>query len=152
LYEALLAHAIHQDALFWGRVQVLLGIQAGVLAGAFVVRDSLWLALPLLLVGALLTGLLLLLASQDRQDRLANQRLLDTLGRRLLSDRLIAEAQLCPSLPIRFSAERHGITAMLSGSVILFLSLLLLVLVDLGFAVLLVLRALDVCGLSRLAG
>lgn len=61
--------SMHQDNLFWSRTQTLIAVQGGTLAGAFAVKDydALW--LPLLVFGAVLTGLLLATAERDQNDR-----------------------------------------------------------------------------------
>ena len=85
LYSALMAHYLHQDRLFWSRTQLLIAVQAAVLATGFSQRGH-WLALAIMLFGALLTFLIMILVIKDQADRDVNLPIMDNLADDLLPD------------------------------------------------------------------
>jgi len=92
LYETLFSFFLHQDQLYWSSTQLLLAIQAGVLAAGYGLRTS-WLGPAILLVGALVTLLLLFLVLKYEWDRDVNLPILDKLARDLLPHPIKAELQ-----------------------------------------------------------
>lgn len=61
---------IHQDSLMWSRAQTLIAIQAGTLAGIYVINDGQWLLKVLLaFLGIVLTSFLIILRELDRSMR-----------------------------------------------------------------------------------
>jgi hypothetical protein len=85
LYSALMAYYIHQDRLLWSRTQLLIAVQAAVLATGFSQRGH-WLALAIMLFGALLTFLITVLVIKDQADRDVNLPIIDRLADELLPD------------------------------------------------------------------
>jgi hypothetical protein len=64
-------YALQQDSLLWSRVQMLIAGQAGILAGAYVVREHRAVAIPLVAIGIVFTLLLfnLIQHCRFRRDR-----------------------------------------------------------------------------------
>ncbi|HEY5707473.1 MAG TPA: hypothetical protein VIS96_18085 [Terrimicrobiaceae bacterium] len=85
LYEALLAHALHQDRLVWDVSQMLIAVQGGVLISGYALRSH-WFAVAILLLGAFLTLFLLALVRKHELDRDVNRRLLDSLAESLVPE------------------------------------------------------------------
>ncbi len=63
------AFSIHQDNLVWSRSQTLIAIQGGTLAGAYGLRATPELSLPLLGLGLALTVLLWIVVERDQNHR-----------------------------------------------------------------------------------
>lgn len=115
LYSALMAHYLHQDHLLWSRTQLLIAVQAAVLATGFSQRGH-WLAPAIMLFGALLTFLIMLLVIKDRADRNVNLPIMDKLSDALLPDGIKDELrqekkatniQLTKTLRFRFICGRY---------------------------------------------
>ena len=66
-------YSIHQDNLFWSRVQTLMAIQTGTLAGSYYLayekQDNLEVAWCLTALGVILTALLWIIAERDQLHR-----------------------------------------------------------------------------------
>lgn len=83
LYDSLMKHRIYQDGLLWSRVQLVIAIQAAVIAGGYKERATL--AGPLImLLGAWVTFVVLLLILRDYDDSCVNQELMDRLADELV--------------------------------------------------------------------
>ena len=134
LYAAVLRHYLHQDAILWSRVQVLLAIQAGVLAGAVALRTNAFVAAAVLLLGAFFTLLLLLLGLKDELDRDINLPLLDALARRITAAAPFPDLALDLRTPIRMASPRRPWHVPLRGRTILRFSLILLMVLDVALA------------------
>lgn len=134
LYTAVLRHYLHQDAMLWSRVQLLIAIQAGVLGGSTALRSNSDLAASLLILGAFFTTLLLLLARKDELDRDVNVPLLDALGQRILAQMPLEGVVLDPKAPIRLTAGKRPWHVPFRGRTILWLTIALLLVLDLALA------------------
>jgi hypothetical protein len=75
LYSALMARYLHQDRLLWSRTQLLIVVQAGILAAGFSQRGH-WFAFALMFFGALLTLLILSIVLKDERDRDVNNHIM----------------------------------------------------------------------------
>lgn len=69
LFDALLRIWAHADAYLWNRARLILGVQAGVLAGASAVNEIPFIAAIILFAGALLSAALFLMVKRDEQTR-----------------------------------------------------------------------------------
>lgn len=67
--RSMYAEGIHFDSQLWSRTIVLIGMQSLVLAGAYFVRNSRALALPLLIMGVILTVSIARVARSDEESR-----------------------------------------------------------------------------------
>jgi len=90
LYEALMAHMLHQDRLVWDMTQLIVVIQGGALASGFTLRSH-WLGPVVLLFGAVLTIMLLALVVKSELDRDANRAIMDRLANELLPQKIKGE-------------------------------------------------------------
>lgn len=120
-YQILMQHREYLDRLFWGRVQILHLVQAGVLAGSFYLRGQgypIFFSIALLSLGIILTSLLFIICRYDWNDVEENKKSLYPLG---------------DALGIRWSSERPTIFGYrIYGHRILYLILILFLLADLG--------------------
>lgn len=87
LYEALMAHVIHQDQLTWSIYQLLIALQGGVLVSGYALRDR-WLSWAILFAGAIITIRLLALAEKNQLDRDVNREVMDLLAERILPNEI----------------------------------------------------------------
>ncbi len=135
LYEALMAHVLHQDRLVWDVSQVLIAVQGGVLLAGYSLRPH-WLSVAILLLGAFLTLLLLALVRKHELDRDINRRVMDRLAESLLPDSLKGELrQPNTTEPIvRISAPASH--SHMRGRFILRSVIYMLIAIDIGFAIL----------------
>jgi len=85
LYSALVSFYLHKDQLLWSRTQLLIAVQAGVLASGYHFK-SIWLGPIVMVLGALLTFMFLQLVEKDRSSRDANLELMETLEHCLIPD------------------------------------------------------------------
>jgi hypothetical protein len=90
LYPALMAHVLHQDRLIWDIAQLVIALQAGVLASSYAAREH-WLGPAILLLGAGVTLVLLALVVKCEMDRDVNRELMDMLGSRFIPTEVRAE-------------------------------------------------------------
>lgn len=134
LYTAILRHYLHQDAMMWSRVQLLIAIQAGVLAGSVGLRGNSRLAAAVLLLGASFTLLIFWLVLKDELDRDVNLPLLDALARRLTDVEAFKGLNLDHDTPIRLAAKRRPWYVPLRGRAILRVSIIVLLVSDVGLA------------------
>jgi len=59
--------SMHQDNLFWSRIETLIAVQGGILAGSYALgQENILLALPLVIAGAFITILLFSIAERDQ--------------------------------------------------------------------------------------
>ncbi|MFC1871066.1 hypothetical protein ACFLYF_01500 [Chloroflexota bacterium] len=81
LYQILMSHRQHAENVFWSRIQILHAIQAAVLVGGYYLWENTerWYAIPLLVLGLVLTVLLRILARNDWNDANINKKLMDSL-------------------------------------------------------------------------
>jgi hypothetical protein len=135
LYETLFSFFLHQDQLYWSSTQLLLAIQAGVLASGYTLRKS-WLGPAILIAGAFITLLLFFLVLKYEWDRDVNLHILDKLARDLLprtiKDELLKEGRKEPF--IRLSATPPRWLRFIRGRYIIRSILIGLILVDALFA------------------
>lgn len=134
LYQALMAHALNQDGLMWSRVQILIAIQGAAIAAGYTLRHELWLAMFLMVVAALLTFFVILLARNDLLDRNTNLRLMDALATVIVPDSIKAQVDLpdARGLVVRIVEPEKKMPV--RGRVILFSTLWLFFWIDLLLA------------------
>lgn len=82
-FSALMSYRLHQDALMWSRLQLLVGIQGGVLSGAYLLKELPFLGAVLLILGVVLTAVLLATMLRDQAYRDLHSGLIESLGQRL---------------------------------------------------------------------
>ncbi len=75
---------IYEDGLIWSNTRTLIVIQAGVLGGAYSLRESnKWIAVFVLALGILFTIMLYLIMQHHRQYRDMNKNLIQKIGEQL---------------------------------------------------------------------
>ena len=106
LYQALMAHTIHQDSLLWGRVGVLIAIQGAVLIAGYKLKPG-WAAMAVMIFGALLTFCVYLLVLMCNRDKKVNWILMDKIAEDLVSGSLAQRTDLPDKedLYVRFSSD-----------------------------------------------
>ena len=91
LYQILQSHRQNAEKNFWSRIQTLHAIQAGILAGGFFLMQAggllPWVAAPLFILGAILTGLLRHLLRNDWYDANANKKAMRKLEKKFCINR-----------------------------------------------------------------
>ena len=89
LYQALMAHYLHQDRLLWSRVQLLIAVQGAVLvAGFYIHSENSWLATVIMIAGAMVTIIIFYLVTLDISDRDKHLRVMDKLAESLLPEEM----------------------------------------------------------------
>lgn len=89
LYQALMAHYLHQDRLLWSRVQLLTAVQGAVLvAGFYTHSDNGWLAAAIMIAGAIMTAIIFYLVTLDISDRDKHLKVMDKLAGSLLPEEI----------------------------------------------------------------
>jgi hypothetical protein len=136
LYSALMAHYLHQDRLLWSRTQLLIAVQAAILAAGFSQRSH-WLAPAIMLFGALLTFLILILVIKDQADRDANLPIMDKLADDLLPDRIKDKLhQEGKDPPIRLTTTLPPWVAFIRGRYVIKGVLIIFIFIDILLAAL----------------
>jgi hypothetical protein len=83
LYEALMAHGLHNDNLIWSQFQTLLALQGAAIATGYAFRTS-WPSPIIMLGAALLTILLFFFILRTEEDRDVNRIIMDELAKKLI--------------------------------------------------------------------
>ena len=107
MYQSLVQHRIHQDRLLWSRVQTVHAVEAGILAGGFalaVIRQYLFSAGLLLIIGGVLTLFLFLMIKRDYADHMVNADIM-----RELAERLLPSDMKVQNFKVRWAAKRRGL-------------------------------------------
>lgn len=90
LYRALVGLRTHHDRMLWSRVQTLIVVQGAVIGGSYAVGDH-QLAAGFLTGGVVLSLVIYELVVKDQMDRDTNDRIIETLGDKLLPEELVEE-------------------------------------------------------------
>jgi hypothetical protein len=83
VYNALVAHYLHQDNLIWTSIQYISLVQVGTLTAGFALRSH-WLGAIIMAVGGILSILIALFIMKCSDDRDINLELIDYLGDKLV--------------------------------------------------------------------
>ena len=109
-----LSFVLHQDNLMWSRIQTMQAVQLAGLGGCYALRDTVWLAISILFLGAMLTVLVFCILKRDQ----------------LIRDKLLPASKLDWRVPLTWYAP-------ITGTQVTWMILIVLLLADmvLGFSV-----------------
>ncbi len=136
LYRACMAYYLHQDRLLWSRTQLLVALQAAVIAAGFTLRGQ-WGAPALMALGATLTVLILILMVIDQRARDLNLPLMDMLVDRLAPMQIKEELRsMGQKYVFRFTTTWFNRFPFIRGSRVIWLVMILFICIDVALAVL----------------
>ena len=133
IISGLLSHWVHQDQLFWGRINLLFAVQGSIVGAWFFLRDRISSGVVIGL-GALISLTLLRLAALDEKDRNRIKDLITILLKKTNIDRLFIKNfafNIPHDHPPGARATASIFRGLLSGGGLLRLSMLLIFLFDL---------------------
>lgn len=91
LFDALVRLWAHADTYLWNRARMIVGIQAGILAGSYAVKEKPIIAALILIAGAVLCRALHLMVKRDEQTRDSYYRFIDPLAKEIFANPMYPE-------------------------------------------------------------